>query len=662
MSLELWQEINTVPYNMHKLIWLYQQSLLWWDYRTFQFDINSQDVYVVFSDNTTSMNSVIWAWNLNDLWQKIVNDFYYNSFVPASWNTTQISYTVSWSFIYFTVTWPVDSNLQFTIRNNSTWVWADWVSDPESDSLEWRKPSIFFIDWDDKIEAIDMTEKAFDCDKDEMIFINRSAEYVNWDVFWWSNPEWIQWSNIPSWTNYFRRVSFDSLDTDGLWLVSTTPVTLQFSSFNQLIAELNNQLSTYWSSFRLKWWATWDRIFVTQLDGTILVWDTDPYIALNQLNAMSIIIEEAVNWVWFLVKWSGPKWYIVSNVQISDISMHYWSAPCPNSLRYGPGVYDQVNFPPYSWNWFDDTVDYIIPTTIWAYFLLPDPALRDGKLVWFHNNSTTWWVISCQWRTATDPNTSYPLAQISDQISLSAGESAIWISNGVTWMLYATHINMNPFTVLNSAPIASWTFNMWHEISRLTITTSTASWSSIRLPLIFFIWGSEFPFFSPGRIVTIVNSTISNTYNILNTSTNLGVPIVLAPRETAVFVLTRVWGTPWNWAYIWWSVLKPNRVVYRIVTATSVLTQNDDHIVVSNWATNITITLLNPLLYPGKVIAFTRDATSTWTITVQSAWTWATVQALLWTLWATTTITAHWATWQWLGIKFIAIWNSRYRF
>ena len=107
---------TVVPYNGHQFIGKSQEQILWRDYRTFVFDVNSESLELHFSDDTGSYSSTIWAWDLDNLWTKIINEF------TGRWaNSTTLWYVVSWWFLYLYVTWTVQANLQITIRNANTY-------------------------------------------------------------------------------------------------------------------------------------------------------------------------------------------------------------------------------------------------------------------------------------------------------------------------------------------------------------------------------------------------------------------------------------------------------------------------------------------------------------------------------------------------------------
>lgn len=328
-----------VPYNGHQFIGKAQEEVLWWDYSSFVFDINTDSLYVTFWDNVTAWVWYnIWASTLDSLWGKIIDS--YNDFVANSWNTTQISYTVSGWFLYITVVWTLNNNLQMTIRNDNSGIRADWSSDPESDWIEGREPTFFFISGNGKCEIIELWSDAFNCETDRVLFFREWVwQTINWEVFWWSSPEWVQWSNIPMWDNRSWTVFFDWLDTDWLWFTSSTPVTQSFTTFNALIDELNNQLATYWSTFRLLWSATWDRIFITQLNWTVIVWDSDPYLSANGYNNISLVIEDSVTGGDWLVKARNPKAFTVSNVETGWAwGMFHWQMPCASIVVPTPQI------------------------------------------------------------------------------------------------------------------------------------------------------------------------------------------------------------------------------------------------------------------------------------------------------------------------------------
>lgn len=134
---------------------------------------------------------------------------------------------------------------------------------------------------------------------------------LNGEYFGWSNPENIQWNNVPAWDNRIWNVSIINLETDGLPALTTTPVSQAFTSFQKLIDEINLQLQTYGSTFRVIGEAAGDRILVTDLNF-IPYLSNDPYLA--NFNNMELIIEDFSGNGDFLVKAANQKPVTLTNI------------------------------------------------------------------------------------------------------------------------------------------------------------------------------------------------------------------------------------------------------------------------------------------------------------------------------------------------------------
>lgn len=297
-----------------------QQTLLGWDYRQFVFDVNSEQLFVVITDNSQGISTTMGASDLTTLGDKIVNDFYYNSFVPLTGNATQLSYTVAGDFLYITVTGAVDNNLQITIRNDNTGVWADGSPDPESDGIEGRVPSNFTIDTpitNAKCEVVEVLEDNFNEFTDKVFFAREGSTQLTIDglVFGYSLPETTQWSSALSFDSTHNYRLTLNIDTDGLGSSFYSLPTATFATFYDLISWFNDQAVTYGSSLRVV--GDNNRIFMMQADAiTPIVGDTDPYLSTASYIQFSIEIEDLTA-ASYLVKGLNPKPFNVSNVQVS---------------------------------------------------------------------------------------------------------------------------------------------------------------------------------------------------------------------------------------------------------------------------------------------------------------------------------------------------------
>lgn len=332
---------NVVPYDGHYLIGKSQEQLLGWDYRTFAFDVNTEDVVVFFSDNTTSMQSTIGAGNLNDLGTKIVTDFYISTFVASTGNPTIITYTVDGGFLYFTVVGPLANNLQMTIRNNATGVWADGSANPDGDALDGRPPSLFSITGNGECEVIEVNNGTYDCSVDEVLVKKNGVSYTG-SVYGWSLPENAGWH--PSNTIFSNTSVYDltlNVETNGLPAQSFSYTGITASTFQQLLSTFNADLATYGSGFRLAGF-TDNRVLFTQTDGTTLVaGSTDPYFVAN--NFVNLVIDIFDTTADFLVKGTLATDFVVSNLLASGANGLVWATmPCATTASLPQLTWEKV--------------------------------------------------------------------------------------------------------------------------------------------------------------------------------------------------------------------------------------------------------------------------------------------------------------------------------
>lgn len=151
---------------------------------------------------------------------------------------------------------------------------------------------------------------------DDVIFFSEGGSVlVDGNVMGWSNPEGVQWSNVPVWDNRSWNVSLN-VETDGLGYFSSAITTQAFTSFFALIQHLNQILATYGSSFRLAAGAGGDRILLTQINGTPIIDTADPYFVAGLFNNLELLIEDTITGGDYLVKATNPKEFTVSNIYI----------------------------------------------------------------------------------------------------------------------------------------------------------------------------------------------------------------------------------------------------------------------------------------------------------------------------------------------------------
>lgn len=261
---------------------------------------------------------------------------------------------------------PVNNNLYerieiYAVSNNPNQQWTfpgvvafTWDNDTDANWFQWLLYETIDVKW---CELITLWNKDFDCKTDELIFIsNSTTQNIDWEVFGWSSPEWIKWSNIPSWDNRSWSV-WITVETD--WLGSSTfwPIVNTYSSFSWVIDELNNMLISYGSSLRLLWWVDGNRIFVTRVDGTIIVWDTDSYLTTVSYVNMEVVIEDSVTNNDWLIKWINPKWFIVNNVVASSWSGGMFRGKIPCSWITVPTP--QISILSWFWSTWSNSISFV---------------------------------------------------------------------------------------------------------------------------------------------------------------------------------------------------------------------------------------------------------------------------------------------------------------
>lgn len=195
------------------------------------------------------------------------------------------------------------------------------------------------------INHLDLIENGGKLECDERVLTKSTTSItLNDTYFGWSEPEGVQWSNIPAWDNRSWKVWFDQLDTDGIGATSTPISTSAFTSFQELIDELNNQLLNYGSSFRLIGHQDGNRILVADLSLNPLLIG-DPYLTTYNFQNMELIIEDALTGSDWLVKGRNPKDLTLNNVDFGVTGYSFKTYPCPKSIceqlkEIPDGVYD----------------------------------------------------------------------------------------------------------------------------------------------------------------------------------------------------------------------------------------------------------------------------------------------------------------------------------
>ena len=123
---------------------------------------------------------------------------------------------------------------------------------------------------------------------DNVIFF-RDGVLVNYtgDVIGWSNPDGVQWSNVPAWDNRSWKIVIN-VETDGLSYTTINITPTAYTSFYLLAQAINNELQNYGSSFRIVVSNSNDRIFLSQINGTIITSSTDIYFSTYNFSNLEL--------------------------------------------------------------------------------------------------------------------------------------------------------------------------------------------------------------------------------------------------------------------------------------------------------------------------------------------------------------------------------------
>lgn len=254
------------------------------------------------------------------------------------------------------------------------------------------------------------------------------------------------------------------------------------------------------------------------------------------------------------------------------------------------------------------------------------PVSNDRKILWnvWTSQSTNFlWTIDNVWLSIRTNN-------IIRQTVTNLWNVWIWTTTPLTLF----NVQNTPTTNQNVALFKSLNWTGWYAVRWETVNWWWASWVYWELG----VWDWV------RRSWVRWNSSLSTAPAVTWFSTIVD--------WTSAYFNERVWvwtQTPNSNLHINGSVA--NSIA--IVTTSTLLNNTHNKIVANNWATNITLTLPNALTCIWRVYEISRYAWSTWTITVVG--TGSQIQALWWTVWATTTLWLHWWTWQWLRHSFTAV-------
>ena len=304
---------------------------------------------------------------------------------------------------------------------------------------------------------------------------------------------------------------------------------------------------------------------------------------------------------------------------------------------------------------FDATVDFSVntnPNTAWTTFNPNTPNL-----------TTVLYVSTIDWSQWTWNGTSY----------VSAPVSPDWKITGNAWTIQATNFigttdnvglsvrtnnvirqtitnngnigigTTTPTTLLNVQNTASTSANVALFKSLNGAWGYAVRWESVNAWWALWVYWELWAWDWTRRSWVRGNSSLFTAPAITWFST--------IPNWLSAFFNERVWvwtQTPESDLHVVGSV--SNSIT--VINATTTLNDTHNKIVVQNWAANITITLPNALTCVWRVYEISRYAWSTWSITVVGSW--SQIQALAWTVWATTTLWIHWAAGQWLRHSFTA--------
>lgn len=285
-----------------------------------------ENLYIGMTDNSTGTSFTTSYDSLEQFKQEL------NATISSIGNSTVFEITAD-STGQITLYAPagIQNGLQLVVRNDNIGDWYNAANnnDPESD----REGEIAYtVSVNLGYKNIKVTTDTFNTATDKVFFYRPGGggTTLTGDYFGWSNPETVQWSNIPTFNSALNWDLWINIDTDGLGSSTFTTSTASYATFADLVAALNVHLAAYGSSFRLVA-VGGDRIFVTNLAGNPLL-DGDAYFATNSFNTIDIEIMDNGG-SGFLVKGTSPKKLTVSGVSTGTGTggMYYGTLPSSGS-------------------------------------------------------------------------------------------------------------------------------------------------------------------------------------------------------------------------------------------------------------------------------------------------------------------------------------------
>lgn len=311
-----WCPSNVVEYDNHYFVWRNATVTPW----TIQYwwDVSAIIPYL-------NQDLVLWFGEQNSVWVSSVQITLFTLQAIAEWFQQQwldpnypawYVLSIEWNNLIISWTWVWPAPIPLTTFVFGAYDPINWVFLLPTD-VDWNYsyPDEIITPWTETLwdcEIVRVTPTTFDCTTDE-VFFTKPLETItlNGEYVWWSNPESVQRGTVQQRDNRTWEVNFTDLETDWLPLTTTPSVSQAFASFNALVTELNNQLITYGSTFRLVAVGN-DRVLVADINYNVLpAWD--PYFSTNQFNNMSVQIVDSVTGE-YLIKWTNPKAFTLSNV------------------------------------------------------------------------------------------------------------------------------------------------------------------------------------------------------------------------------------------------------------------------------------------------------------------------------------------------------------
>lgn len=334
--------VNSCPtdlnnFSSHAFVGRKVVDIYGWDLSQYTISLPGDVIDLEINSGVGSNTTSIAATDITDLMNQVVS--FYNSFMAGAGGVSTIVGTLKGGMFYFEQIGGNTDVVQLSLFNSTTssWLSSDGTFDSDNDGVTGEFPYYFsVIDESQRCELIPVIDQAFDCTKDEVLFVKAGiTETFNGTFLGMSYPEGVNWANVIAYDNRSWEMTI-FIDTDLITPATYTIPAATYTSFPDMINALNIKLATHGSNFRLKG-ITNNRILVADVTNTALD-SASPYFTLNNFGDIVIVIEDSVTHSDWLVKSAGCK-----NVSLTNIT--YTTPGAPGLFKGNPGCGGSIALP-----------------------------------------------------------------------------------------------------------------------------------------------------------------------------------------------------------------------------------------------------------------------------------------------------------------------------